>query len=175
MILLDEQMRQWSGKLNRDVGISPADCDHLASTIAREVASLPHDAKVKANNTLVPLSARLEELRAFQGWMDFVSGSKPHPAVVRAQVITELYVCFVYLGEACFKVLRKESPSGTATRRCCRFLTENPVRALRNAVSHPNWQYLPDFSGLQYWARKGDDSAEPLTGFVVLQEDLAFW
>jgi hypothetical protein len=89
--------------------------------------------------------------------MDLIHRSKPHPAVVRAQAVTEIYICFVYLGEACFGVLRKELPSVSVTRKCCKFLSENPVRALRNAIAHSNWQYLPDFSGLEFWAKKGSD------------------
>jgi hypothetical protein len=125
--------------------------------------------------SLVPLEGRLEELVAFQKWMDLNHGLRPHPAVVRAQVITELYICFVYLGEACFGVVRKEPPAGSATKKCCKFLTENPVRALRNAVAHSNWNYLPDFSGLEFWAKKGGDLNEQPSKFVVLQDDLAYW
>jgi hypothetical protein len=43
-------------------------------------------------------SDRLQELQAFQGWMDIVRESlRPHPYVVRAQVITQTtfrsYIC----------------------------------------------------------------------------------
>jgi hypothetical protein len=61
------------------------------------------------------------------------------------------------------------------TKRCCKFLTDNPVRAFRNAVAHAKWQYKPDFSGLTFWSRKGGDASEPLTRFEVSQHDLGFW
>jgi hypothetical protein len=174
--VIDEQMRRWSVRLRNDLKIMPAESDALASSIAKEVQALSLESKDRVRAaSLVPLEKRLEELVAFQKWMDLTHGSRPHPAAVRAQVITELYICFVYLGEACFGVLRKEVPAGSATKKCCRFLTENPVRALRNAVAHSNWNYLPDFSGLEFWAKKGNDPNEQPSEFVVLQEELSYW
>ena len=38
-----------------------------------------------------------------------------------------------------------------------------------------NWQYHSDFSGLQFWAKKGHDDTEPLYKFNLSQEDLTFW
>ena len=176
MVIIDEQMRNWSARLRDDLKIAPTESDALASSIAQEVRALSLEAKDRVRAaSLVPLEARLEELIAFQKWMDLTHGSRPHPAAVRAQVITELYICFVYLGESCFGVLRKELPIGSVTRKCCKFLTENPVRALRNAVAHSNWRYLPDFSGLEFWAKKGADPNEQPSRFVVLQEELSFW
>jgi hypothetical protein len=176
VIIIDEQMRNWSARLRYDLKIVPPESDALASSISREVQTLSVEAKDRVRAaSLVPLEARLEELVAFQKWMDLIHGSRPQPAVVRAQVIRELYLCFVYLGESCFGVLRKEVPAGSATRKCCKFLTENPIRALRNAVAHSNWNYLPDFSGLEFWAKKGNDPNEQPSKFVVLQEELSFW
>ncbi len=173
---LDDQMKQWSSRLRDDLSILPPESNRLASAIASEVGSLSSEAKQRVKDaSLVPLAARIEELRAFQGWMDLVHGSNPHPVVVRAQVITQNYICFVYLGEACFNVLRKELPADSVTKKCCKFLTDNPVRAFRNAIAHSNWQYLPDFSGLEFWAKKGADPAEQPTWFTVLHQDLSFW
>ncbi len=124
---------------------------------------------------LVGIPTRLEELNAFQAFMDQVSGNQLNPAFVRAQVITQNYVCFVYLGESCFKVLQKHTPSGSTTRKCCRFLTDNPVRAFRNAIAHANWRYNEDFTGLNFWARKGSDTNEPVVSFQVSQLELGFW
>jgi hypothetical protein len=146
VIFLDEQMRRWSTRLRDELKITPPESNALASTIAMEVQGLSFEAKERVRgSSLIPLTARIDELSALQKWMDLIQRSNPHPAVVRAQVVTELYLCFVYLGEACFRVLRKELPAGSVTRKCCKFLDENPVRALRNAVAHSNWGYLPDF------------------------------
>lgn len=143
MIELDNQMHQWSARLRDEVGLSSLETQQLASVIAGEVLALPTDSKQRVRDaSLIPLENRVEELRAFQTWMDLVGQSRPHPAVVRAQVVTQIYICFVYLGEACFRVLRRELPGGSPTKKCCTFLTENPIRALRNAVAHSNWRYL---------------------------------
>ena len=173
---LNEQMRKWSSRLRDDLNLLPSESNRLASTIASEVAALPPDAKQRVRDaSLIPLAARWEEVKAFQNWMDLVRVSSPHPAVVRAQVIVQNYFCFVYLGESCFKVLCKELPARPATKKCCKFLTDSPVRAFRNAIAHSNRQYLPDFSGLEFWAKKGSDLAEQPQRFIVLQQDLAFW
>ncbi|MGD0092100.1 MAG: hypothetical protein ABSE73_19475 [Planctomycetota bacterium] len=176
MDVLDRQMLQWSSRLRDDLSILAPESNRLASTIAREVGSLSSEAKQRVEDaSVVPIEDRVEELRAFQAWMDIVRASTPPPPVVRAQVIVQNYICFVYLGEACFTVLRKELPTGSATRKCCKFLTDNPVRAFRNAVAHSNWHYLPDFSGLEFWAKKGAEADESLSRFTVLQQDLSFW
>jgi hypothetical protein len=173
---LDSQMQQWSTRLRDDLGILSSESNRLASTIATEVSSLEHEVKQRVRDaSLIPLETRIEELQAFQGWMDLVQGLGPNPFVVRAQVITQNYLCFVYLGEACFTVLRKVAPQGSATKKCCGFLTDNPVRAFRNAIAHSNWRYLPDFSGLEFWAKKGGDPTETPSRFVVGQQELSFW
>jgi hypothetical protein len=173
---LDKQMRQWSSRLRDDLKIGPPQSNQLASTIAREVASLPEGAKRRVKDaSQIPLDIRVEELVAFQGWMDLLRASEIPPVVVRAQVVYQNYICFVYLRESCFLVLRNELPSGSTGKKCCKFLTDNPVRAFRHAVAHASWRYLPDFSGLEYWARKGSDPTEPIVRFEVSQQDLSFW
>jgi hypothetical protein len=174
---LDGQMRQWSTRLRDDLKIGPPESNQLATTIRSEVDALPVDAKQRAEDaSQIPLKIRIEELQAFQRWMDLVDAMcDPDPGVVRAQVVYQNYICFVYLGESCFKILKKELPPESTAKKCCKFLTDNPVRAFRNAVVHANWRYSTDFSGLEYWARKGDDALEPMVQFNVSQHDLSFW
>ena len=173
---LDVQMRRYSPRLRDDLRIDSVASNHLATSIARECAALPPHAvaEIRAQD-IVGLDTRLEELIAFQSFMDLAGSIPHHPAVVRAQVITQNYLCFVYLGDSCFKVLQKHVPSGSTTRKCCRFLTDNPIRAFRNALAHANWRYNADFSGLRFWARKGSDTNEPLSEFEVSQLELGFW
>jgi len=173
---LDAQMRRYSPRLRDDLCIDGVASNHLATTIAQECTALAAEAidEIRKQD-LVGLPRRLEELNAFQGFMDHVSASPSNPALVRAQVITQNYICFVYLGESCFKALQKHTPSGSTTRKCCRFLTDNPVRAFRNAIAHANWRYNEDFSGLDFWARKGNDLNEPIVNFQVSQLELGFW
>lgn len=169
-------MLQWGAILRDDLGISFGASIQLATTISAEVASLPDEAKQRiAAASPIPLQDRLDELIAFQSWMDYARKIKGNPSLTRAQVITQIYVCFVYLGESWFKELRKESASGSTTRKCCTFLTDNPVRAFRNSVAHANWRYKSDFSGIEFWAKKGSDPNEQLSQFEVSDNDLAFW
>jgi hypothetical protein len=172
---LDVQMRRYSPRLRDDLRIDAAASNHLASSIAQECVALPSDAvaAIRAQD-VVGLESRLDELVGFQAFMDLVGSIPSHPAVVRAQVITQNYVCFVYLGDSCFKALQKHLPAGSTTRKCCRFLTDNPVRAFRNALAHANWRYNEDFSGLRFWARKGSDPSEPPSKFDVTQLKLGF-
>jgi hypothetical protein len=173
---LDKQMQQWSTRLRDDLKIGPPESNQLATTIAKEVAALSDDAKQRVKDTSqIPLMTRIEELVGFQGFMDHVGVTEPRAVLIRAQVVYQNYICFVYLGESCFNVLKKELPSGSTGKKCFKFLTDNPVRAFRNAVAHANWRYLPDFSGLEFWARKGAESTDPMIRFEVSTHDLDFW
>jgi hypothetical protein len=173
---LDDQMQQWASRLRDDLGVSLAASQAVATSIAEDAHALSAEARAAVfAATPVGLRQRLDELVAFQAFMEEVAIARSQPHLVRAQVIVQNYVCFVYLGEACFKVLRHESQAGSTLRRCCSYLTDNPVRAFRNAIAHGNWQYTPDFSGLLYWARKGSDPKEALGEFEVSQLQLDFW
>jgi hypothetical protein len=172
---LDRQIGKFSERLTGELGLNDQEADRIATLVAAEVRFLGSSARVEIfAASPIPLRTRLEELGAFQAFMDEASGSRI-PAVIRAQVIVQNYVCFVYLGEACFRALLKTSKPGSVTRRCCKYLTDNPVRAFRNAIAHSNWTYAPDFGGLVFWARKGSDNTEPLSRFEVEQIELDFW
>jgi hypothetical protein len=98
-----------------------------------------------------------------------------NPGLTRAQVITQNYICFVYLGDACFKILRRKYDKNTVTGLCCRYLTDNPVRAFRNAISHANWRYASDFKGIKFWAKKGSDPNEQMIEWYASDMDIEFW
>jgi hypothetical protein len=168
-------MSSYSKNLRHEVKLSDEICNKLATTIAADVRFLPREIKEEVRNASpVPIQNRLEELQAFQGWME-VAGDLKHPFVTRAQVITQNYICFVYLPEACFSILRKRAPPQSAAKKCSAYLTDNPIRAFRNAISHSNWQYRQDFGGLVYWARKGEKLDEQLSRFEVDSQTLSFW
>jgi hypothetical protein len=172
---MDHQMAVYTPDLQRDLKLSEDVCRKLATTIAAEVRFLPNEAKIQIKfASPVSTNTRFKELLAFQGWMDFANKTNS-PYITRAQVITQNYICFVYLSEACFAVLRKMAPVGSASKLCATFLTDNPVRSFRNAIAHSNWQYNCDFSGLTYWSRKGGEKDEPLTKFEVDHQKLGFW
>ncbi len=173
---LDNQLRAYGPLFRDELGILTPDSEHLATAIASELRALPSpELKSLVIDDPILTNTRLEELKAFQSWMEIVHTSPPHPAVTRAQVITQNYVCFVYLGDALFRALRKGTPFGSVTRKCCKFLTDNPVRAFRNAMAHANWRYMSDFQGLEFWARKGNAPDETVTRFEVRQQELDFW
>ncbi len=173
---LDQQMARWSARLVLELKITEVESQKLATNIASEVRFLPKDAKDSiAAASPVPLADRLQELQAFQGWMDTAHRLPKSPFIVRAQVITQNYICFVYLPEACFRILSKVAPIGSVTRRCSQYLSDNPVRAFRNSIAHANWTYRDDFGAVVYWARKGSDPTEPMHRFEVEQEELSYW
>ena len=146
---IDQQMRSFAPYLRDQFRITPPQSNHLASAIAGEIRKLPREELSSiAEADPVGVNARLDELKGFQMFMDIVHAVEPHPALTRAQVVTQNYICFVYLGDACFKSLRKAAPTGTVTRKCCQFLIDNPVRAFRNALAHANWTYRDDYRGL---------------------------
>jgi hypothetical protein len=173
--LLDQQMVAYGELLQRQVRLDGNVCAKLATTVAADVRFLPADVKSELlAASPVPIADRLNELRSFQAWMDVAQTSR-HPAVTRAQVVTQNYICFVYLPESCFRVLSKHCASGSAAKKCSAFLTNNPVRAFRNAIAHANWTYRQDYGALVYWARKGAEPDEPLQRFEVEQAELSFW
>lgn len=169
-------MKAFSARLTSEVKLTPEMAEKLATTIAADVRFLSPEQKagIRAASP-VPLQDRLAELQAFQGWMDQARTVRNNPCVTRAQVLSQNYICFVYLPEACFHVLSKVCPSGSAARKCAQFLSNNPVRAFRSAVAHSNWTYRADFGAIIYWARKGSDPSEALQQFEVEQNDLSFW
>lgn len=173
---LDSQMRPFYQRLLTDVEISSNAAERLATTIASEIRFLSADDKgrIRASSP-VPLQDRLGEITAYEGWLNYSRGIR-NPFVGRARVITQSHICFVYLPESCFRIIAKAAPSGSATRKCAQFLSNNPVRAFRNAFAHANWAYRqPDHLAILYWARKGSDPNEPLQQFEVGQQELDFW
>ena len=173
---LDIQMQLFAARLMSEVNLTPEMAGNLATTIAGDVRflSLEQKAEMRAASP-VPIKDRLAELQAFQGWMDQACTVRDNPFITRAQVLSQNYICFVYLPEACFRVLAKTCPSGSAAKKCAQFLTNNPVRAFRNAIAHANWTYRADFGAIIYWARKGENQDEPLERFEVEENDFSFW
>lgn len=174
-IALDRQMATWSSRLLSDVGLSGEDVSKLATILASEVRFLPSNVKAEvAAASPVPIAHRLEELSAFQLWMDQVRDTR-NPPSVRAQVLAGNYICFVYMPETFFKSLAKAAGIQSALKRCATFLTDGRVRSFRNAIAHANWRYREDFDAMVYWARKGSDPNESLAQFEVGNDELQFW
>jgi hypothetical protein len=173
---LDNQLTMWKDKLVSDVKVPLDSCDKIATTIELEIERLTDEEKGKLKEASpVDLKIRIEELLAFQVMMDTFNKMKPRPEIVRTQVITQNYICFVYLKDTLFETLKKISQPDTVTKKCCKFLLNNPVRAFRNSIAHGNWTYKQDFSGLEFWAHKGEPNGQPMDKWEVNGDDLAFW
>lgn len=173
---LDTQLSNFRNLLETEVKIPLDKCDCIASTIATEIEN--NKSFFKQEILLVspvPLETRLEELSCFQTMMDTFNKMKPRPEIVRSQVMTQNYVCFVYLKDTLFEVLRKNSEIGSITKKCTKYLLNNPVRAFRNSIAHGNWKYKDDFSGLEFWAYKDSTVNDSMTKYQVSQSELNFW
>lgn len=174
---LDRQLASFSTDLQRLVGLTADESQKVATLVSADVRFLPKDVKAEIEAVSpVPLLARRDELVAFQAWNDFARSVKANPAITRAQVIVQNYVCFSYLKDACFDVVARKAAADSVAARCSRFLTTGPVRDFRNAFSHANWCYKSDFTGLKCWvledARRRDSR---LREFGVSQNELSFW
>lgn len=175
---LDSQMAQYQRHLVRDVQLDIGTAAALATSVAADVRFLSREQKDGLKKvTPVRLNDRLEEVHAFQRFSDFANllPAGQLPQVTRAHVSYQNYICFCYLSEALFLHLRKVAKTGSAAKKCSKFLTDGSVRYFRNAFAHGNWQYSKDFSQIIFWSRKGADKSEPMQKFHVTNEELAFW
>ncbi len=104
---LDRQLAVFRDRLCGEVGLKPEDAGKVATLVAADIRFLPVEAKeeIKAASP-VPLSARFEELVAFQVWSDFATSIGSNPAITRASVVVQNYICFVYLKDACLRLLQ---------------------------------------------------------------------
>jgi hypothetical protein len=167
----DLKMSQWSDRLHRVVGVSEEASTHLATTIYRDILALP--TSLLNVSDVMSYTERFNELALFLNWIAESHMEKASSLLSRARLTLSNYMCFVYLGDTCFTRLRKELPDGTAARLCCQYLTDNPIRAFRNAVAHGNWRVSDGV--VHFWARKGADPNEPLIEFQVPDADREFW
>jgi hypothetical protein len=176
---LDGIMRKFSPRLREDLGLAAPVSNSLASTIASEVAAIPREVlQAIRDEDTVGLKRRIDELSAFEGFMSFaqqeLAGRGSFAPLTRAQVVSQLYVVFVYLGDSCFSRLRKSAPTGTVLRKCCQYLTDHPVRGLRNAVAHANWRYTDDYSSIAFHYFE-DEEMTKRKDYTVTQLELDFW
>ena len=177
MHYLDQQLAAFDSDLHRSVGLNSDESHKVATLVSADVRFLPKAVKAEIEAASpVPLTSRRDELIAFQAWTDFARTAMANPAITRAQVIVQNYVCFSYLKDACFDVVARKAAADSVAARCSRFLTTGPVRDFRNAFSHANWCYNANFTGLKCWvledARRRHGS---LREFAVSQKELTFW
>lgn len=174
---LDEQLAVFRDRLCSEVGLKSNEAGKVATLVAADIRFLPIEAEteIKAASP-VPLSARFEELVAFQAWSDFATSVRNSPAITRASVVVQNYICFVYLKDACFEVVAQRAPIGSVAARSAEYLSRGAVRDFRNAFSHANWRYNATFTGLECWVLQDvRDRSIPMRHFEVSQADLNFW
>lgn len=174
---LDRQLAAFRERLISDVGLTVDEAGKVATLVAADIRFLPVEAKteIKAASP-VPVSARFEELVAFQSWSDFAASVKSNPAITRASVVVQNYICLVYLKDACFEVVAKRAASGSVAARAAAYLSRGVVRDFRNAFSHANWCYNTSFTGLECWVLEDSrNRSGPMRHFEVSQADIDFW
>lgn len=137
-----------------DVPLIPADrWSRVAITIHGEVAGLDETVLKRLRAALLVAPERYaEEMAAFEQWGKVALACSANPFVVRARVMTELYVAFVWLKDSLLRPTAKAVSDQSTLATVERFLSSGRRRMLRNAVAHGRWCYLPDFKGLEGWA-----------------------
>lgn len=122
---IDTQMQVWAQRMIHDLKLDLMQVNKLGTVIENEVRSITPEQKQQLilSSHVLPQN-RVDELLGFQGWMDVANKIRGNPFVTRAQVITQNYICFVYLGDALFKNLKSILPPPLVTGRCCRFFTQ---------------------------------------------------
>jgi hypothetical protein len=170
---LDRQLRRVAEAAERPDLPDPA-WSRLATTIQEEVQGLDETAANQLRaQMLIPPERYREELEAFQSWMEFAQANRHEPVIVRAQIMTELYVSLVWLRDSMFRPLMAAVPPDSVTAITARFLGSGRRRLFRNAIAHGRWCYLPTYQGLEFWA-------EPTRGarhqrFEISAADLDTW
>lgn len=177
MIKLDEQLFYFKEYLETHLKIS--DClDSFCTKMNDELSSftLEELSKIK-NASPIQLKSIIDELHAFNSMMEILNQSNEiSPEIIRTQVITQNYISFVYLKDKCFEVTKKIAKPGTFLKKTCTYLLNDRVRAFRNSLAHGNWEYNSTYTGLIFYAHKGEITPDStMSKFEVDTEELNFW
>lgn len=174
---LDEQLAQFELRLIDEVGVGKDNVYRVCSTVASEMEQVHTDAiRQIENQSPVKLKHRYNELVGFQRMMDCIGGLTTVDAgLIRAQVIAQNYICFVYLKDGFFRSIQQVIPNHAVCYRCCHFLTSARIRQFRNSIAHGNWNYSQNYSSLEYWDYKEGRKENGYEKFEVYQDELNFW
>lgn len=143
-------------------------------TIYADVITLPRRTSNQLRLLLaIPPERYIEEMGAFQAWMKIAHSKADNPVVVRAQVMTQLYVAFVWLRDSLLRPLAEVVPTTSVTSHLCGFLSSGRRRLLRNSIAHGRWCYLQDFSGLEFWSEP--TRGRPIQRYEVSSRELDCW
>lgn len=166
---LDHQVLVFESRLALSLPLSAQ--GRIASAVYDEVAALGEEThnRLRVELAILP-ETYLEEMTAFQGWMDLANANRTNPFIVRAQMVTQLYFGFVWLRDSLMAPLSLAIADGVTTTIIKFFGKPTDRWTLRNAVAHGRWKYAADFSGLECW-----DGRPPTTYLFVAEKDLEAW
>lgn len=167
---IDRQISEVRSDL-QDLRVPLETWEHVASSIHDEVARLDErDVFLLKARLMVAPEDYLLEMAAFQAWMDIAHQNSTNPVVVRAQVMTQLYVGFVWLRDSLLAPVSGVVPAGCVSQHAIEFLSSGDRRRLRNAVAHGRWRYQQDFRSLECW-----DGQPTPTRFNVQADEFKAW
>lgn len=146
----------------------------VASVVHQEVQSLRTSPEAKGVFGAIPIPIHdyVEEMAAYQEWLDRHRDADRDPVQVRVQVMTELYVGFVWLRDAIVEPLVAALPSGSTLTKVHSFFGSGDRRRFRNAIAHGRWHYLPDFSGIRCW---DGPRGRRLSSHIISQDQYDGW
>jgi hypothetical protein len=125
--------------------------DRLLTTIYNEVQSAPQEVHAAIHRAItVPASDLHEQLISYEAWNRFALARANNPHIVRAHVITQLYVSLILVRETLLLAIAEHVKPSVAAD-ISTYLTTGLRKSLRNAVAHGRWTYLDDFSGIEFW------------------------
>ncbi len=170
--ILDRQL-QSCAQADGAPALTPEIWCQLATTVHSEFLGL---SEVSVNQLRlevpVPPERYVEELQAFQAWMDVAHSNRSNPVVVRAQVMTELYVSFVWLRDSLMEPAKSRFAPDSVFAQVQHFLASGKRKTLRNAIAHGRWCYQAGFGGLECWDGRNGSS---LTRTVISADELDLW
>jgi hypothetical protein len=150
---LDDQIWTLRNRIEIE-GVSDIAWRRMATAIHSEVRAIDE----QALRGSLPISPEryAEEMEAFQAWMNFAAEHRENPVLVRAQVMTELYVAFVWLHGSLMRPLSERVDETTVFAAVWRFFDDGQRRHLRAAIAHGRWTYTRDFKGLELWMSRSE-------------------
>lgn len=122
----------------------------------------------------VDLNERIQELGRFDELVHKVLNNKDKISgnEMTCFITYRSYMLFVYIKDNCFEKTKAITHNGTITKKICTYLTENPVRAYRNAIAHGNFFYSPKDQEIIYYNR---NPANQITEYKLKMKEWNFW
>ena len=107
-----------------------------------------------------------------------MSDYRPNPAGLHSlspelQTTCQLYTfLFILVMRAFLDSLSRQS-SGSVLKKCCKYLTDYPVRGLSHTMAHSTWRYADDYTGIVFHYYE-DEQKTKRADYTVTQLELDF-